>query len=598
MPGSTADRSSDAAVPEVVTAAPEAPASVADRRSPRAGLGRWLGGLRQSAAGRGAPGFLFYRAVLACLGLYGLVLAVPATFGELYNTIGGYDEGLLLTGAHLLLRGEFPYRDFYSNYPPGIFALLAGLFALAGPSVAVERLLGAALHLLIAGLAGRVAGRLLGQRFSLVVASLVACWLVLVGMPAYAWLAGLALALLACEAWASAQARGRPFGYALVGVNLGALSVFRHDLFIYFTLVLGGLAVGFIATRLWRGQRKGLFAAGSPLHGAPIIVLAAAGVTALLWLPVFGLAGIERVTHDLYFDQVRYTMPARVLPLPRLFGLNTMEGVPIRLPNFLLGPLPAAVLLTLAGPVLALAALLWPRGAGLKDRAPLIWPAALSLAVVPQMMGRTDLWHAVFTVAPSLLLSALWLFGGPERRWHAGRAWSLAALGGVLLVLPIVENFRSRPSPPAVSARADLARASQTPVSRPRQRAIQFIRKHTGESDPIYVGLTDHRWTLKSDPDLYFLSDRRGATRYLQFDPGLNDREDVQRSMIEELERTQPKVAILVERKVRRHEPNRSREKGSALLDQYLRRHYEVQGRDGNLRMLLRKPAPAPAGTP
>jgi hypothetical protein len=546
---------------------------------------------------RGKVGPLLYRGVLEGAGLVGLVLAVLATWSEFYRPIGAFDEGVVLTNAQLLLKGAVPYRDFYTNYPPGIFALLAALFAIVGQSVSVERVLGLALHLAVAGLAGRLAGRLLGQRISLLVVGLAMTWLTVLDMPTYAWLAGLSLALLACELWEVARARGRPLGYALVGVTLGLLSWFRHDLFIYFTLVLGLFASVWLAPRLWRGQRRELFAPGSPLQGTPIVCVAAAVVTAILWLPIIGLAGIERVTHDLYFDQVRYTMPARVLPLPSLSAFYPLAGLP--LPVFVLAAFQGSVLLTLAGPVLALGALLWPRGAGLKNRSSVFCLAALTIAVVPQMMGRTDLWHAVFTVTPALVVSVLWLAGGPERRWSALRAWPLALLGAVFLYMPVRDQLGRVRNLPATPPPIQVARAGRTPIDGPYHAALAFIAKHSREDDPIYVGVLDHRWTLMNNMDLYFLADRRGATRYMQFDPGLNNREDVQRSMISELEQTRPKVAILVN-VGQWNEPNESVEMGSGLLDKYLRRNYRQKGSFGGMRFLLRNrpKAKEPVGTP
>jgi hypothetical protein len=604
VPGEAVDGLSGGVPPEELLPNKAAQAAAPARRSPLLRLATWWQGPNETRVPRRwRVGPLLYRGVLESIGLVGLVLAVLATWSEYYRPIGAFDEGVVLTNAQLLLRGELPYRDFYTNYPPGIFALLAALFTVVGQSVSVERVLGLALHLAVAGLAGRMAGRLLGQRFSLLVVGLVMTWMTILDMPTYAWLAGLALAFLACELWEVARARGRPRDYALVGATLGLLSWFRHDLFIYLSLVLGLFAGVWLALQLGKGQRRELFAAGSPLFGAPIVCAAAAVVTAILWLPIIGLAGIERVTHDLYFDQVRYTMPARVMPLPSLTTLYPFPRLPFRLPVFVLWAFQSAVLLTLAAPVLALGALLWPRGAGLKDRSSLIWPAALTIAVVPQMMGRTDLWHAVFTVAPALVVSVLWLVGGPERRWSALRAWPLVLVGAVFLYMPVRDQLERVRNLPKKRPPVGVARAGRTPIDPSYQAALDFIAKHTREDDPIYVGVFDHRWTLMSNMDLYFLADRRGATRYMQFDPGLNNRDDVQRSMIAELEQTQPKVAILVN-VGRWDEPNKSREMGSGRLDRYLRSRYRQKGAFGGLRFLLRKrpvaplPASSPAGTP
>src|ERR1700738_3287877 len=49
------------------------------------------------------------------------------------------DEGIVLTGAERILRGQVPYRDFFSFYTPGSFYLVALVFRTVGDSLAVAR---------------------------------------------------------------------------------------------------------------------------------------------------------------------------------------------------------------------------------------------------------------------------------------------------------------------------------------------------------------------------------------------------------------------------------------------------------------------------
>ena len=49
------------------------------------------------------------------------------------------DEGIVLAGAERVLRGEVPYRDFFSFYTPGSFYLVALLFRVFGDSLTVAR---------------------------------------------------------------------------------------------------------------------------------------------------------------------------------------------------------------------------------------------------------------------------------------------------------------------------------------------------------------------------------------------------------------------------------------------------------------------------
>jgi len=70
----------------------------------------------------------------------GLVLVcVAAQLAWMDATVGTYDEGLVLVGADRVLRGEMPYRDFWTLYGPGSYYLLAGLFKLFGEFALVER---------------------------------------------------------------------------------------------------------------------------------------------------------------------------------------------------------------------------------------------------------------------------------------------------------------------------------------------------------------------------------------------------------------------------------------------------------------------------
>ena len=53
---------------------------------------------------------------------------------------GWYDEGIIVTDAMRVASGQIPRRDFYVNYGPAQFYLLAGLFKAFGQSLLVERL--------------------------------------------------------------------------------------------------------------------------------------------------------------------------------------------------------------------------------------------------------------------------------------------------------------------------------------------------------------------------------------------------------------------------------------------------------------------------
>lgn len=518
------------------------------------------------------------RLLLAALGAALAFRAFEGTWAQLGGEVNAFDEGIVLSGSSGLLAGKLPYRDFFSNYAPGIYLLLAGAFEIAGQSVAVERLVGVGLHLAVSIGAGATVARLLGGSFSWLLAALVLMWLGPLGTAAIAWLAGLGVAVLACDRWAAARERDRPRDYLIAGCVLGAVSWFRHDLFAYFSCGLAGLGVIWVVLASRRGDRSALRVAGWTLLGAVSAVC-------LMWLPTFALTGVRQPFEDLFLDMVRYVMPARHLPVPPLFTWVRVNWAPFSVPVFALQLTESAIVLTYTGPLVAAAAWLFPERAGLKRRSEVAWLGVLSVAVLPQMLGRTDLWHAIYTVTPALMVWWLWIDGKAVTQWRAGDAARIA-FGTLLLFLP-------SPRLPAHRVRLEMpdwkTRAGGTPISEARSEVFAFIDKHTKPGDPIYFGYTNHRRVFISEVDIYFLADRTWATRYTQFEPNVVNREDAQRLMIADLEKTRPRVAILATRGNMSGEPNDSRKEGSPLLDKYIKAHYKHVKKTGHYVLALRK---------
>lgn len=530
---------------------------------------------------------LFAGLVPVCAGVVLFALGFGSTLKGMGQPIGPYDEGLLLTNANLILFGQAPYRDFYSNYPPGVFLAIAGLWKLFGVSVAAERALGFAAHLVLALGAARLAARLNGKTFSTLTAGIVLIWLAWLGTVAFAWLIALALAVVACALLLRASEKGSRTAWLAAGLALGAVGCFRHDLLVYFVMGLLGLTV------VWEVGVRRLKLARSELHIAGWLALGASVPLLLVWVPTLARAGFWQVFEDLYRTQVRDVLPARVLPMPPLLPLTAAAPLPFRLPAFLAQNFEGAVAVTLAGPVCALLLLALAPRLGFRSR---LGPAilfALSVAVVPQMIGRTDAYHALYSVTPGLILVCAFAEGVLARGRDLWRVPVVVVALGGLLLFPVREHLKMGEAGPAQPWQQAFPRYGGLVESElARAEALAFVAANTVPGDPIFVGLTDHRRVFVDEMDLYFLTDRPGATRIMQFDPNVVNREDVQRRMAAEIEAKGTKVAILSTRFTNFFEPNESGKIGSSYLDEYLRAHFEVTKVAGPYQLMLRRREP------
>jgi len=528
------------------------------------------------------------RAARAFLDAAGSVL-VAAGFWVLVRTylrwpLRGFDEGVLLTDAMLLLRGKALYRDFYSNYPPGIFWTIAGLWKLFGVDPLVLRFLGLGLHAGLSLVAGRLAGRAGGRRFSWLAAGLVVAWTGGLGSVPFAWLAALLAAFVFAErlGGASPAERGR---WVAAGLALGAVGCYRHDLLVYLGLALAALAAG------WAIRGRRLRPADDLLRSALPGVVAAAALLALVFVPVLVRAGFGRVSADLYFDQVRWVLPSRLLPLPDL--LRAVPALGVRLPAFATRPFEGAVALSLAGPLLGAVALAVARRARGRPELDLLLVTALSVAVLPQLLGRTDVYHALFTVAPALVLGSVLAERGATIASPRLRLATACAVAAVL-ALPVLASpgTLSRELPPSAAPGGSARYGGLPEVSSARaaerREVFAFLDARGRPGDPVYVGCVDHRVPLLSEMELYYLADRTGATRYMQFDPGLVGRREVQEAMLRELEEVRPTAAVL-SRATLPSEPRRGVPPGATLLDDYLATRYRRVGTAGPYVLLERR---------
>ena len=96
-----------------------------------------------------------------------LVAAAALSGATILRGYGPHDEGLMLAWAQRVADGQWPYRDFWSNYAPGQTLVLAAATKLFGPSLLVWRVLRVAVDAFTALAAFRLVRRDAGDWWGL-----------------------------------------------------------------------------------------------------------------------------------------------------------------------------------------------------------------------------------------------------------------------------------------------------------------------------------------------------------------------------------------------------------------------------------------------
>ena len=539
-----------------------------------------------------------------------LLLSIAAQLSWMDATVGTYDEGLVLIGADRVLRGELPYRDFWTLYGPGSFYALAGLFAVFGELVVVERGFDIAAKTAIVTLVFAVVLQF-GRRAVALAAGVLSLGLLLYLrsysaplFPAIAWSLVVVLALHRMSI------EPRPAPAFLAGVAIGVTTWFRHDLGAY-TLLASALFMIHLAWAAGPGPRRaGAGAAAGWLVVGLVVSLA----------PVVSFFAFAVPAADLYRDFVEIPFSVyprvRALPFPPIVTALS-EAVQARSPGRL-GPL--VVYLPLAVVGAALIAELRRPGPPTVD--------AVSVELAEKTAARTRLFRLLLVLAAlfflkglvrvsplhmgaSLVVSILLLGAGIARA--RSRAWrgGLAAAGVLacvaLLAKPLVTGAERAAGGPAAAAllsdrwighASTLCRKPVVPRLRclrlePEASAVAAYLVHHGASGRrVYVGLGRHDKIFAANLALAFAVATVPSTRWHDLHPGVQTRADVQAEMVRELSGAALAYVVLDNQWDGAAEPNDSAlSSGVTVLDDYLAAHFEPVFRAGSLTVLQPRPA-------
>jgi hypothetical protein len=530
---------------------------------------RWI---PQVVRGAAASRVVRYAAAALVAVVVGLLWQRPGLFAALNI----YDEGIILFGASRIMRGELPYRDFWTQYSPGQYYVLAGLFSIVGKSVLAARwwdiLTRALLALAFAALAARTAG----TRSALPVWGMSLIWFTFYGFFSYPIFQGL-LFSAACL-WAFLRGREDVRWSLVAGALFGVAFAFRHDMAAYLGVSLAVMRIvegAFARERLVDWLRSW----GRFVVGAAAIVM-----------PVTAFFAVQVNLHELATQLLIFPLTefprVRDLPYPAFTG--AVDRLPFYAPFVVYGLSISAAIFELARPV--------DRTSRARALA-MLAVALFGLFGFNQARVRSDLIHTVHFFMLSLpLLPALWRIAqrfGRLTQWITGMV--IITLIAALLIEPLDRWFTVRDRSAAREALAARSRkgpqaAWGLPIEDWQLNVYLASTFYLKPGEPIYFGLKNHDKVFANDVMSYFLVDRPAVSRYHEMHPGLIETEPVQREIVSELERAKPPMLFLTSMFEGAQEPNdANKSSGVEILDDYIREHYILYGSSGPYEIMRRR---------
>ena len=475
----------------------------------------------------------------------GALLALGAAALSAFTILRGYgphDEGLMLAWARRIADGQWPYRDFWSNYTPGQPLLLAALVKLFGPSLLWWRIVRVAIDATVSLLAFAYVRREAGTGWAL------AAWVAVAGAMAWPSGPGPNAPGLALGLGALLLARRAPLG---AGALAGLAFFVRPEI---------GVAAALGAVLEARRAGEG--------RGAARVALAATGVAALALAPFAIVAGGDMADQVLGF--------ASLQDLQRLpFPLDYDGGFDLN--KLLEYYLPA---------ILVAGSALWAGWALVRRDGFALAP--LIAVGVAYLLSRTDEFHLV----PLSVALAMALACAAGREALAAPRAALAVVLALIALHGLERRAGQALHPPALAAipaaAADGVRTAPADAAALRG-LIPYVQARTRGGAPVLVAPPRYDRVRVGDPMLNVLLDRPNPTRYDVVQPGVVTTAKVQREMARDLRGT-PVVVRWLSALARERVPNgSSRSSGVFVLDRAIARGYRPAARFGDYLVLVRR---------
>jgi hypothetical protein len=525
--------------------------------------------------------------------------------------IGLYDEGLVLYGSVRVLHGDFPYRDFWTMYGPGQFALFATAFRLFGIYALWERVIYVLTNLVTLASFFYLAATLTRRLGLALFATAVALGVIAGttdGSYAFPMYEALALVMAAIVFLTIFWQRGDRRWLLLSGLMTGLVVLFRHDMGLYTAIALC------VANSYFRLSSDNAPRA-ERLRSLVKETLWFFFMIAIIVLPVVMFLFKHVPLHDIVYSLLY--VPARIYPKVRNLPFpNVLEMVPVvrRLipPDKLMGRAKLLPLITVYVPIAAvITTIVCFLSQRRKDLERWKISAFFLLALIAALMFikgfvRASPHHMTPAIVPSVLLffGLLSLWPVLMKRGQIVLALSslfvlMCVLGPIKISLQqgVTTLHRLRPQDPNSFAqtcrnRPGLERVRCLTVPPDTTDAVLYVEQHTTPDQKIYVGAGRHDKLFANDISFYFLSERESATKWHDLHPGVETTAPIQQEMIAQLNSNHAIYVVRDSYLDNVREPNDGQFSGGVFaLDHYIDANYKPEKSIGTM-LILRRDTP------
>jgi len=478
---------------------------------------------------------------------------------------GPFDEGVILVGAERVLKGQIPSRDFFTQYTPGQFYMLAAMFKIFGISIIAERMYDIAIKSLISLFVFLIIRMFSSNKVALVGWAMSLIWIMISAFAAYPVYPSILCIYIGIYFLLLYMRHDKLCYVIFSAISIVSAILFRHD--------LGGPAAIVIALVLMLRRIT-----RAEMSWTPLITYILTGVAA--GLPVLIYFYLNSTIRFMINDLILYPLDVFIKYQAFPYPLLSRDTLPFYV-------FPWVMLLGV------LTFLIFIRHK--VDSAVAYGILLISLVGIVffnQVRVRSDFIHLLPLAITGIILAPILSSTLPGalsfNTWQKRAVFILfLVVFGITLYRPIIIKYPFlRGSYVVKTVNPDIERAKYLRIEPDLKKTVTYIKDNTSKDEYIYVGAKNHDKVIFNHPIVYFLAERNPATRYHELNPNLT--KTIQEEIVNELK--EKSVRLIVLTPGWRYEPNLSSiDLKIDLLDNYISTHFDLKETYGIFEIWMKK---------